>query len=355
MSDQKMAPGDRADHATPDDPPTYRVSHMMDELADAFADRDMVQMVAPFSRGGIKPRVKNRVTFRASDGLTDGRENTRITEDVLESDGWSWTTGDIREYVVLGRVIHDIRELRKDDRVHINSRRGPFQVYRVMEHAPEVLQRSDPAITVELRNLDTDTDWMMVHWSNEPDPWTYVRTRDERAKGGFRYKKVEQVERMGRIGPYRLYAPDHDHVSEGYQDDVADMIRDADDAGGLGDLHPSDVERALNLVGDRPAAEVYTPTDADTLRGVLEAVSEYHEREADALAIESDDDRDHAARHQELARDAERYASAWNLTTMDAVERTEDTDIWECEDCGKAFLDKFKYPTHRRECPEKSD
>lgn len=337
--------------------PDYRVSHLMDELADAFSERGMVQEVAPLGKGGIKPRVQNRVTFQygTSEDPEQRTEARQDTEDVLETEAFAWTTGgEPREIIVLGRAIRDLRELRKGDRIHVNKRRGPFKVYRVMDHAPEVLQRSDPAVTVELANADTDTDWMLVQWQNEQDPWAYCKTKDKHAKGGFRYRKVERAERLGRIGPLRMYAPSHDHISEGYQDTVLEMVQSADEDGGLGDVHPSDVTRVENLMV-KPAAEVFSPEDADTIRDVMDAVSEYHEREADALNLETDEDKEHAAHHQELADDAAAFASAFNLAHMDAVEDTEEQPVWVCEDCAKAFTDKYKYPTHRRDCPERGD
>jgi len=357
------APGDSVANSgmmSPDgnggDIPEYRISHLMDDVADAFADRDVVQMVAPLGRGGIKPRTNNRVSFRvASSEDTDTRqENIRLTEEILETDGFQWTRGEqAREFIILGREIHDLRELRKDDPIHINTRRGPFKVFRVMDHAPEVLQRSDPAVTVELSNLDTDTDWMVVHWKNESLPWAYVRTYYKRAKGNYRYRKVEKVEWTGRIGPYRLYAPSHDDVREGYESDAHNCVQNADDNGWLGELHPSDVDRVLNLF-QKPAAEVFAPGDVETVREVLESTADAFERQGNAMAMEAGDDEELkalAADNQSRASEIRDMASAFKLNRMDAVADGEDTGLYRCEDCGKAFTDRFKYPTHRRECP----
>lgn len=339
-------------HAEPDgepdggeESPDYRVSHLMDDIADAYSERGMVQDVAPLQRGGINPRVDNRVSFRYGEG-PDVRERS---EGVLDTEQFAWTTGDTREIIVLGRAIRDVRELRKGDRIHLNKRRGPFRVYRVSERAPEVLQRSDPAVTVELSNEDTDTDWLMVHWKGERVPMSYCRTKDKHAKGGFRYRKVEDVERMGRVGPLRMYRPANAGIRE-EMDRVLEMVRDARDADGLGDVHPSDVDRVVNLM-TKPASEVFDPADANTVREVMTAVSEFHEREADALTIASEDDREHARRHQSLSGEASEFADAFSLIQMDAVEDTEDTRLYRCEDCGSGFTNKFKFPTHRRDCP----
>lgn len=360
MSEQMAAEQDGGDDAARDEEvPEFRMSHLMDELADAYSEREMVQKVAPFERGGIKPRVQNRVTFTSANASSEDREDV---ETVLDARGFAWTLGstteDGTEYVVLGREIRDPRELRKGDRIHLNKRGGPFKVYRVMEQpsGPEVLQRSDPSVTVELTNTDTDTDWMVVHWKNDSEPWAYVRTKDKNAKGGFRYRKVESVERAGRIGPLRMFAPSHDHISEGYQDTLHERVKFADDNGWLGDAHPSDVARVLDLMA-KPAAEVFSPEDADTVREVMNTTADAYERQGNAMAMEAPEDDDPeemkalAADNQDWGQSLKSYAEAFNLANMDTVEDTGDTDLWVCEDCGQAFLNKYKYPTHRRDCP----
>lgn len=343
-----------------DEPPAYRVSHLMDDLADAFSERGMVQTVAPFTQGGLKPRVKNRVAFTLAD---TEREQVRDVETVLETDGYAWTTGEPREYLVLGRRVADLRELRKGDRIHLNKRRGPFVVYRVMDHAPEVLQRSDPAITVELANADTDTDWMVVHWQNESSPIAYCRTKDKHAKGGFRYRKVEPVDRLGRVGPRRMYAPrsdaaDSEDDSEGEDGDLPSallsVLDDADASGALGEVHPTDLARVRALFA-KPAADVFSPEDANTVHAVLDAAADGFERDADALTIETDADRDHAADQQARAARARTLADAFGLIHMDALAHRDDRKLFACPDCGMAFANRYKFPTHRRMCDAGAD
>lgn len=328
----------------------YRVSHLMDDLADTFSERGMVQDVAPLDRGGIKPRVENRAKFavRSVEGAGEHRPEV---DRVLETDGYTYTVGsDPGEYIVLGRAIADLRELRKGDFIHVNKRRGPFKVYRVMDHAPEVVQRSDPAVTVELSNVDTDTDWLLVHWNGDAFPWAYCKTKDQHAKGGYRHRKVEQAHRLGRLGPFRLYAPSHDLISEGYQADLHERLRFVDDhMWRLESAHPSDMTRAMDLLA-KPPADAFSPEDADTIRKVCQASADAHERQADAVHIEDNADRADAQENQQAAGKLENYAKAFNLANMDAIADTEDARIHICEDCGTAYTNRFKYPTHRREC-----
>lgn len=342
MSEQLQSDGDGS--------PDYRVSHLTEDVADAFSDAGIIQLVAPFSRGGVNARVNNRVRFQISDSVD--AEQKRFAESVLDDAAFSWTTGEPGEYYVLGREITDLRELRKGDRIHINRRRGPFEVYRVMERPPEILQRSDPAVTVELSNVDTDTDWMLIHWKNESQPVAYCRTKDSRAKRGYRYKNTETAEQLGRIGPLRRYSPSYDHVSEDYHGSLSELTQylTADEA----DVHPSDLERIAHLL-DKPAADAYSPEDANLIQKVMNAAAEGFERDADALNITSDTDREHAAENQALADDARGFATAFTLTNMDAVSERDESGLWVCEDCGKAFTNRFKFPTHRRDCPARED
>lgn len=344
MSEQVRAEQDGAD-----DTPAYRVSHLQDDLADVFAERDAVQEIAPLHKGGVKPRVHNRVTFTVSD-----MDRARWVEQVLDDEGFAWTTGnETGEYVVLGRAIRDLRELRKGDRIHLNKRGGPFEVYRVMEQetGPEVLQRSAPSVTVELSNADTETDWMVVRWKNDSEPWAYCRTKDKHASRGFRYRKVESVERSGRIGPFRLFAPSHDHISEGYHDTIQKRVEFAKNNGWLGDAHPSDVGRVLNLM-TKPAAELFSPEDADTVREVLNITADAYERQGNAMAMEAGADEDPeemkalAADNQDWGNTLRSYAKAFNLIHMDAVDDSEETDVYHHIPCGKAFTDRFKYSKH---------
>lgn len=332
----------------------YRLSHMMDAIVDAFADREMVQAVAPLERGGLKPRVSNRVAFTPS-----GEPGRPEVETVLNTGGWAWTVGpsteDGTEYVVLGQTIADLRELRKGDRIHLNKRGGPFKVFRVMEQpsGPEVLQRSAPAVTVELTNTSTGTDWMVVHWQNDSEPWSYCRTKDKHASGGFRYRKVESVERSGRIGPARMFAPRED-VSADIDAHLPEIVADAKDGGGEG-IHPTDLSRVAALFA-KPIPDVFDSQDADTVRKFLTEMSEWYEREANALQVETEQDKERAAVHQDAAERCERFADAFNVLQMDAVDLTDDgPSVYACEDCGQVFLNQHKYPTHRRECSENSD
>lgn len=331
------------------DPDGYRTSHLMDDLADAFGDH--IGTVAPFGRGGLKPRVTNRVTFHVTSSEGAGI-HPEFVNDRLDSDGWAWTTGEPGEYVILGRAIRDLRELRDGDRIHINKRGGPFVVYRVMEQptGPEVLQRGDQSITVELANADTDTDWMVVQWDGDPDPWAYVRTKDKRASGGFRHRKVERVERAGRIGPARLFAPPAD-MTEDVERYVPREVERARDhyLGENRTIHPMDLDRVDRLF-QKPVPDVFSPEDANLIREFLLEMTDWHERQAGGLELETDEDKALAADRQASARLCKRLADAFQLLKMDAVDATEDTDLWVCEDCGQAFLNKFKYPTHRRDC-----
>lgn len=336
MSEQQtMADGEEP-------PAMYRVSHLMDDLADAFQDR--IQLVAPLNRGGVKPRVDNRVTFSVNSGEGANSE----VEGRLDTHGFAWTTGEPGEYVVLGRVITDLRELREDDRVHLNGRGGPFKVYRVMEQdtGPEVLQKSDPSVTVEVTNADTGTDWMVVQWDGEDEPWAYVRTKDKHASGGYRYRKVERVERSGRVGPRRLFAPPadaRDEVERGVPDQL-ETVRER----GLTDaavIHPTDMDR-LDTLFRKPRPDVFTPEDATLIREFLTDMSEWWNASANALEIESDEDKDRVADHQESAARCSDLADAFALLDMDAVDVTEDADVYIHEPCGNAYTDRFKYSKH---------
>lgn len=346
MGEQMSADGSPED----EDPPAYRLSHLMDELADAFSERGMVQVVAPFGKGGVAPRVTNRVQFQVGDS-NDGEERrqwVQDTEDVLDSEGYAWTTAGSRTYVVLGRSIRDLRELRKDDRIHVNKRRGPFKVYRVMEQpsGPEVLQRSDSSITAEVVNVDTGTDGMVVQWSGDDHPWAYVRTKDSSAKGGFRYRKVEPVEWMGRMGPERWFAPSVDAKEDVERDIPAylETVRDHALAESRA-VHPLDADRVEHLF-QKPVADVFTTEDAGRVRAMFQDLSEWYERRAGGLEIETDEDRERARENQSHAERCTELADAFNVLHMDAVDDVEHI----CPDCGKAYLNRFKYPTHRREC-----
>jgi hypothetical protein len=352
MSEQQMADG--ADEGE-DDPPAYRVSHLMDDLADAFADR--IQLVAPLGKGGVKPRVHNRVTFTVS-GERDDRE---YVEDTLDRNGFAWTLGetteDGTEYVVLGRAIRDLRELRKGDRIHLNGRGGPFKVYRVLEQetGPEVLQKSSPSVTVEVTNVDTGTDWMVVQWDGEPHPWAYVYTEDKHASGGFRYRKVEQVERDGRVGPRRLFAPPADDTGE-VERAIPDQLETARGHGltESGVIHATDMNRVETLFS-KPIPDLYSPEDAALIREFLQDMGEWWEREANALEVETDEDKERAAEHQEAATRCSILADAFSLLEMDAVDVTEDADVYEHEPCGRVFTDRFKYSKHCGLCDAGSD
>lgn len=346
--------------ATPDsdgeDIPEYRLEHLQDDIAGVFSDRGMVQAIAPLGKGGVSPRVSNRVTFSVSPSMTEPREVERI----LDSERFAWTHGTTTEggvqFVVLGRAIASLRELRADDRIHVNKRGGPFKVYRVLEQpgGPEVLQRSDASVTAEVVNLGTGTDWMVVQWAGDDRPVAYVKTKDTNSgvTGDFRYKKVEDVERMGRVGPTRLFAPPVD-ATEDVDREVPELVAAAGDASGL-EVHPSDLSRLETLFA-RPVPDVFTPADADVTRRFLTAMGEWYEREADALHVETEQDKQRAADQQDRARVCSRLTNAFNLLQMDAVDVTEDTDLWRCADCGQAFTNKHKFPTHRRDCPAKGD
>jgi hypothetical protein len=357
MTEQVAADGDGSED---EDVPEFRVSHLMDELADAFADRDRVELVAPLGKGGIKPRVSNRVTFSVANGAPpeDASEDRRFTEDVLETERFSYTVGgEPGAYVVLGREIQDLRELRKGDRIHLNKRRGPFKVYRVLEQpsGPEVLQRSASSVTVEVSNVDTGTDWMVVHWKDDPHPWAYVKTADKSAKGGYRYRKVEQVERSGRIGPRRLFAPPAD-ATEDVERHVPELLETARDRH-LGEsrvIHPTDLTRVEHLF-KKPIADVFTPDDADHVRTFLTELSEWYERQANGLEIETDEDRERARENQEQADLCSRLADAFNLLQMDAVDITGDVSLYVHTDCGKAYTDRFAYSKHCGLCDAGED
>lgn len=332
-----------------DGTPEYRLSHLQEDIAEPFSERDAIELVAPLNSGGVGSRVNNRAVFTVFDS-----ERTRWVEQVLDYEGFAWTvTGEPGQYAVLGRVIRDARELRPGDRIHLNKRGGPFKVYRVLEqeNGPEVLQKSAPAITVELSNVDTGTDWMMVHWKDSGGTWAYVRTKDKRASGGFRYRKVERVERGGRIGPFRMFAPSGERVSEGFQDEIQDRVQSAQDNGWL-DTHPTDVDRVLELMS-RPACDVFTPEDASTIKSVVMDAAEAFKRQGNAMAMEAGDDEEMkalAADNQMWGRDLKSLAKAFNLADMDAVDDTEDTPLYVHKACGAGFVNRHKYPTHCREC-----
>lgn len=325
---------------TEDDVPEYRISHLMEDIADAFSERDAVGDIAPFRKGGLKPRVQNRVTFSLSD-----MDRARWTEQVLETEGYAWTTDEPGKYVTLGRAIEDPRELRKGDRIHLNKRGGPFRVYRVMEqeNGPEVLQKSAPSVTVELANEDTGTDWMMVLWDGDSEPWSYVKTKDKNAKGGFRYRKVERVERLGRIGPLRLFAPPAD-MTEDVEQRVPEILETAKDASGTG-IHPSDLSR-VDALFSKPIPDAFEPEDAATIREFLTDMSEWFEREANALELETEQDKERAAKHQDAAEQCRTLANGFDLLQMDAVEESEGTDLYHHAVCGTAYTDRFKYSKH---------
>lgn len=324
-----------------DDVPEYRISHLQDDLADTFSERDAVGLIAPFRKGGVKPRVHNRVTFTLSD--PDRRE---WTERVLDLDGYAWTVGDESgKYVVLGRAIRDVGELRDGDRIHLNKRGGPFKVFRVLEQesGPEVLQKCEPSVTVELTNVDTGTDWMVVHWDGEPEPWAYVRTKDQNAKGGFRYRKVERVEWWGRIGPARLFAPPVD-MTEGVETRLPEVVAAAAEATGTG-IHPSDLKRVETLT-QKPIPDLFTPEDADRIRTFLMDMSEWYEREANALEVETQNDKNRAAVNQNAAKQCRELAGAFTLTDMDAVDDADGSGFYHHAACGVGFTDRFKYSKH---------
>lgn len=347
MSKQMTEPDDDGG----DEVPEYRISHLQDELADTFSERGEVELIAPFRRGGLKTRVQNRATFTLSD-----MDRAGWTEQVLDTDGFAWTVGEPGKYIVLGRAIRDPRELRSGDRIHVNKRGGPFTVYRVLEqeNGPEALQRSDSSVTVELANEDTGTDWMMVNWNNDSDPWFYVRTKDTNAKGGFRYRKVERVERSGRIGAHRLFAPPAD-MTEDVESGIPEILETAKDASGTG-VHPSDLSR-VDALFTKPIPDVFTPEDADTIREFLTDMGEWYEREANALEVETEQDKQRAAHHQDAAEQCQSLANAFNLLRMDAVDDTEDADLYYHAACGQGYTDRFKYSKHCGLCDadEQSD
>lgn len=351
MTEQSLADGDREDgDGEGDAPPAYRVSHLMDDLADVFSDR--LELVAPMKRGGVKPRVNNRATFTLT-GATDSER--REVEDTLDRHGFQWTTGEPGEYIVLGRAITDLRELREGDRIYLNARGGPFRVFSVLKQpaGPEVLQRSDPSVTVEVTNADTGTDWMVVQWDGEPEPWAYVRTKDQHASGGYRYRKVEPVERSGRIGPRRLFAL-APQVADTVEGEVPDLLDALTDAAGSG-VFATDAYRVQSLFS-RPIPDLFTAADAATVREVLLDLSEWFNREANALEVETDSDKERVARQQDAADLCEDLASAFGLQNMDAVDVSEDADdLYVHDACGQAFTDRFAYSKHCGLCDEGDD
>lgn len=359
VSMNEQMPGDPPDGEDDgEDVPEYRVSHLMDELADAFTDR--IQLVAPMEKGGLKPRVNNRVTFTVTNTKSDHR-NREYVEDTLDSAGFAWTHAPVDEkgtpYIVLGRTVTDLRELRAGDRIHLNKRGGPFRAYRVLEQpsGPEVLQRSEESVTVEVTNADTGTDWMVVQWAGKQDPWAYVRTKDKDASGGFRWRKVEDVERMARVGPRRLFAPPPD-LKEDVERHVPEQVEWARD-NHLGEnrvIHPMDLDRVERLF-TKPVADLYTAEDADVVREFLREMSEWHERQAGGLTMETDEDKAHAADRQESARLCERLSDAFNLLEMDVVALDGEADVYEHGPCGVAYTDRFKYSKHCGLCEADSD
>lgn len=357
MSDNAVA---NSPPTEPADAPTYRVSHLTDDVVAAFAAAlgdSGVQDLAPFDRGGLKPRVNNRVQFTASTG---GDTDAAAIQRVLDTAGFEWTTGEPGEYVILGRRVNAVSELRKGDRLHINKRRGPYRVYRVYDHAPETIQKSSPAITAELTNEDTDTDWLLVHWKQSSNTWAYVKTTDASVKAGYRFRKVKQAEWLGRIGPARALAPVFpDGVSPGKNwgeltEFVSENLKDTELNYREVDIKPTDTTRVSRWIGERPPAEVFSADRATLIREVLTALGESLEANAGGLEIESEQDKSRVARYQALAARAHDYADGFELARMDVV-TTEDTTIHTCEDCGQQFTDKYKYPTHRRDCYRRAD
>jgi hypothetical protein len=162
---------------------------------------------------------------------------------------------------------------------------------------------------------------------------------------------VEIVERAGRIGPRRMYAPSYDHVSEGYQDRIRERVEDAHDREWL-DAHPADVRRVLELM-DRPTADAFSVRDANIIQTVVSDAADAYEREGNAMAMQAGEDEELkalAADNQDWASRLRSLAAAFDLLRMDTVEDTEDANLYIHDACGAWFTDRFKYSKHCGMC-----
>ncbi|MHC3439521.1 hypothetical protein ACYJ1Y_15875 [Natrialbaceae archaeon A-gly3] len=100
----------------------------------------------------------------------------------------------VERYVRSGCLV----TLEDETHARVNGR-GPFTVTEVGMDPPESIQRSEQAVTARLSHIDTETEWVVIHWTGDPDPWLYVRTDDARAKRGYRYRKVEVVDSLAAL------------------------------------------------------------------------------------------------------------------------------------------------------------
>lgn len=77
--------------------------------------------------------------------------------------------------------------------------RGPFRIREVVEKVPSELQRTDAVTLARLTYLRTGTDWMVIQEQSSRYASLYVRTKDVRAKGGYRFKKVDTDIRLAHV------------------------------------------------------------------------------------------------------------------------------------------------------------